>query len=107
MKQKLLLFFTLTVLLVASWFTFFAPDRYGTHGDSLPCGQNAQRETFLTASTYLLFTQSSNKNNVDIGTCPYQNFTVRTYSLDLWVLAAISGLLTYRSMQVKKPNSLK
>lgn len=101
MKQKLLLFFTLTILLLTSWFTFFAPARYGTHGDSLLCGQNSEHETFPTTSTYLLFTQSSNQDNVDIGTCPYQNFIVRTYSLDLWVIAAISGLLTYRSMQVK------
>ena len=103
MKQRLLILFALTALLLASWFTFFAPDRYGTHGDSLQCGQNAKHKTSLTVSTYLLFTQSNNENNVDIGTCPYQKFTVRTYSLEIWILAAVLGLLAYRSIRTKTP----
>ena len=96
MKTTLLVLASSLIIILASGLTFLDLNRYGTHGDSVPCGENKRQETFYTASSYLLMTQTYPESEVNIGTCPYENFSAKTYALDLWIPAIILSIVSYK-----------
>ena len=96
MKTSLLIFASVILIVLAAGLTFLNLHRYGIHSDSTSCSENQSQETFYTASSYLVMTQTYPENNVHIGTCPYENFKATTYALDLWIPTAVLSFISYK-----------
>jgi hypothetical protein len=91
----------------AGWLTFFDHHRYGTHGDGFECGGVKDTVTSYTATSYYLFSQSYNEDEIRVGTCPYDKFKARTYGLEVWILATILGYASYKSFKSDQMSETK
>ena len=93
--KKILFISTIALLLLASYLTFLTPSRFGSHGDHDPCGKNLEKVYHSTATSFFLFTGSKQAPNSHIGSCPYQVYEARTYAVEVWLAAILSGASLY------------
>lgn len=96
MRSYILVLITIILVAFASWLTFFDHHRYGTHGDGFRCGEAKNKITSYTATKYYLVSQPYNEDEIEVGACPYDKFSVRTYALEVWILAALFGYVSYK-----------
>ncbi|MNH58596.1 hypothetical protein D3C73_104020 [compost metagenome] len=104
MKTTLLILLSSAFIILASWLTFASSNRYGIHSDSASCGENKSHEIFYTATSYILTTQTYERDKVKVGTCQYENFTARTFALDLWIPAIAFGFISYKRIDRSRRN---
>ncbi len=102
MKAAVSLVIALSVVM-AGYFTFFAPLRYGTYLDDMPrqsCTSltydTAKTEYRMTLAGYYILTEPIKEDNGNWGTCPYQHYKVRTVAVELWLLAGLGVLFWIR-----------
>lgn len=89
------------------YFVLMAPPRIGYHDDAMRSNRTTEMRNFSLIVYYVFYDEQ--KSTDRIGTEPYQNFYVRTYALELWVLMAIfaiaDGVARRRHADVKNPAS--
>jgi hypothetical protein len=70
--------------------SMFTPT-FAMNTDHKPCGQNAEKVTYITATQYYLFSSPYEPNlpKPDIGTCPYEYHEARTLALELWAMVVL------------------
>lgn len=107
MRSYILVLITIIFITFASWLTFLDHHRYGIHGDGFECGRVKDTIISYTVTSYYLFSQSYNENEIKFGTCPYDKFHARTYALELWVLAALLGYASYKSFKSVQMSATK
>ncbi len=99
MQKNSLLALGTVSLLAASYFGFFAPDRFGTYdegeGHRASCeaptaAVKELTEWSLTLIAHIALTEAEPpRGEFNPGTCPYQEHRARTYALELWALGIL------------------
>lgn len=81
------------------------PAKYGTHGDGLRCDQNKTLQYRYTFLSYQFMSEPLQRTPVRIGTCPYENYYVKSYSLDLWATASVILIINNRKHKKHGPKA--
>ncbi len=99
--KKLLYFLLITSLLLAIYFIFREPVRFGTYGDDIRTAtctisnttyDKAPIERYISLTGTHLLTEPITDDVDNWGNCPYQNYKVKTAAAELWIIAGLSGL---------------